>query len=144
MAMKLSFKGKDAKSISRTMQKLMELDEGNYFIKVEKVRQIRSMNAERYYRGVILPMIADEMGENDHDYVHNILSKKFKGERTIIWPDGNRTTEPISNADMDTKQMAQFISDCRLFSQHELNCFIPSAGDLTNEALEEIQRNKFY
>lgn len=142
--MKLSFKGKDAKSISRTMQKLMELDEGNYFIKVEKVRNIRSMNAERYYRGVVIPIIADEVGENDHDYIHRLLGKKFKPKKIIKWPDGSVTEEIYSNADCDTAIFAKFISDCRLWSQQELNCHIPSAGDLTNEQLEEIQRTKYY
>ena len=122
----------------------MELDEGNYFIKVEKVRQIRSMNAERYYRGVVLPMIADEMGENDHDYVHGLMGKKFKPIKKIKWPDGNIQEMPLSNADMDTAQMAKYISDCRLFAQQELRCFIPEAGQMTNEELMEIQKTKFY
>ena len=142
--MKLSFKGKDPASISRTMQKLLELDEADYFLKIEKVRKIRSMNAERYYRGVVVKMIADEMGEIDHDYIHNMLGEKFKPKKKIKWPDGSVSEEVMSNADLDSKEHSDYVSKCRNWSSTELNCFIPSAGDLTNEKLEEIQRNKFY
>lgn len=142
--MKLSFKGKDPTSISRTMQKLMGLDEADYFLKIEKVRKIRSMNAERYYRGVVLKMIADEQGEIDYDYVHDYLGEKFKPRKRIKWPDGKVTEEVMSNADLDSKDFAEYVSKCRHFASTELNCFIPSAGELTNEQYEEIQRNKFY
>lgn len=142
--MKLSFKGKDPNSISRTMQKLMELDEGSYFVRIEKVRKIRSLNAERYYRGVVLRLIADEMGEIDHDYVHRLLGEKFKPKKKIKWPDGSVTEELLSNADLDSKEFTDYVNQCKQFASNELGVFIPSSGDLTNEQLEEIQRNKFY
>ena len=142
--MKLRFKGQNPKSVSEVMRKLMELDPADYIVKVEKVRKIRSMNAERYYRGVILKMIADEMGEIDLERIHEMLSEKFKPKKIIVWPDGKRVELPLSNADMDRKQHSEFLNKCKHFAATELNCYIPSAGDLTNEQYEEISKNQFY
>lgn len=52
---------------------LASLPDGLYYWTLKKVKRIRSPQANRYYFGVVVKIIADEMGERNKDNVHEIL-----------------------------------------------------------------------
>lgn len=55
------------------VENLPELSVVNFDENVEK----RSLNANSFYWGILLPSLAETMGEFDLEYVHEVVKKKF-------------------------------------------------------------------
>lgn len=106
-------------------------------------------NFNGYYWGIIVKMVADEMGELDQDYVHNLLQLSVGNIRNSgkerypdrpqycpsqIWEllkeNGFIKCNIADNVPGGTKGMtggefAEYCSKCRIWASKELNLYIP-------------------
>jgi len=141
--MKLGITGGNEVDIRKVTNALSMLEQDQaYFIRIEKVKKIRTLSQERYYRGVVVKIISDETGYEPSE-THDVLKEMFAEKREIMLPNGKKIQIPLSNADMDTKQYSGYVDACRNWAAQELNCFIPAPDDITNEMYEEISKRKY-
>ena len=78
------------------------------------MKQNRSLNANRYYRGVVLKMIADLTEDNQQD-LHNQFKKEYCGGR--------------STSELNTKEFHEYISKIRAWARKELALRIPEPNE---------------
>jgi len=57
---------------------------GKYQFIIKKVFRKRSIPQNSYYWGVVLPMIAKEMGEDDLNEAHALMKAKFLSKEKVI------------------------------------------------------------
>lgn len=79
-----------------------------YIINIKKLRRKRSNNQNNYWWGVIVPAVADYMGEADHQYVHEILLSKFCAT-VMQLPNDETVIIYKRTSDMDTEEMSTLI-----------------------------------
>ena len=66
------------------LQKFILWNKGEFEMRIEKPRKHRSLKMNAYYFGVVVPIIADWMGEDDPDYIHALLKAMFLSRTAII------------------------------------------------------------
>lgn len=102
---------------------------------VEKVRTKRTLPQNAYYHGVIVKMIADEVGYANPDEVHQALKmmflKKFIGKQQI--PTVRSTT------DLDTLEFEDYLEKVRTWAGETLNMRIPLPNEITLEVENELK-----
>lgn len=90
---------------------------------VEKLRGTRSSNQNRYYWGVVLPVIGEYMGERPED-LHEIFKSRFL-RRKRVWRGGEITTLR-STSELTSDEMAVYLDQvCQ--EAAELGCVVPPA-----------------
>lgn len=100
--------------------------EGKRF-EIKILRKKRSNNENRYYWGVLIPIIADSMGEDDLDFVHEILRTKYLYEVKIVTI-GNHKKEfkkLRSTADLSIHEFEEYMTKCRMWASKFLSCYVP-------------------
>ena len=93
----------------------------------------RTLSQNNYYWGVIVPLIAEEMGD-DTESVHEILKHKFlKKTKTIKNRKGNeeQIEKVISTTKLTTKQFIQYIDSVKRWASSFLGLYIPDPGEVT-------------
>ena len=120
--------------------KLTILEKGNFdnFIKgfrnggaeliVRKEKRNRSNKQNKYYWGVILPAIADEIGELIHEDVHNTLKSMFL-KKGIDYK-GKRLEVIKSTTELSKTEFEEYLEKCREWSAIELGCLIPKPNEI--------------
>jgi hypothetical protein len=100
-----------------------------YRVEIKVDRDKRSNRQNRYFHGVMLPILSEHTG-----YTPNEIKALLKGMfLTYTIELKGLEFELIKNtSDLDTKEMEEFLEKCRMFSAIELDCQIP----LPNELLE--------
>jgi hypothetical protein len=82
----------------------------------------RSNNQNAYYWGVVVKMIADEIGE-DTETVHELLKDKFNRSEIII--KGNPETVSKSTTELSTEEFNQYIEKIQIWAANFLGITIP-------------------
>ena len=110
-------------------------------ISIEKAKKSRSTQENRYYRGVIVPLIKaglkEATGETySNDQVHDLLKTRFLMYKVKIKDgefsgDDEYLTRIKSTTELSTVEMEQYLEDCRGFALEYLGVTIP----LPNENL---------
>jgi len=118
----LRIKAGQNKDILFVTQKLLELTEGDYTVEVKKRRKIRSIKQNRYYRGVVIPIIALEMGQSTDD-THAIFGKQFLSKK-ITLPSGEEIEIVRSTASLDTLQFYQYVDKVIFVGTNDLGLYI--------------------
>lgn len=130
----------DHNEISKAQTKIFEFcqgKKGHFTLEVVKSKNIRSLNQNRYYWGVIVKMIADETGYM-MDEVHQIL----KGEFLRYERDGKTFTR--SSSALNTLEFEQYGEKCRLFAAENLGLTIPLPHEITEEMWIELRKGNDY
>lgn len=78
-------------------------------------------NFNGYYHAVIKRLIADEMGELDDDYTHNLIQLMVGNFR--VAKDGTKV--PAGTKNMSGGEFAEFCAKCRIWASKELHLSIP-------------------
>jgi hypothetical protein len=103
---------------------------GIYNIKLERPKKHRSKEENKYFHGVVLPMIAMEIGDLETE-VKEELKAMFLG-----YTETNKFGVVVSKvkptSSLTTQEMEKFLDDCRHWAYHFLNLVIP----LPNEIIE--------
>lgn len=83
----------------------------------------RSNMANAYYWGVIVLMIAIEMGDSKEE-VHDMLSEKFNSIKELD-PDLELYSELIGSSNLNVTDFEVYVVTCRLWAKDYLNMVIP-------------------
>lgn len=76
---------------------------------VRPERKHRSLNANRYYWGVVLAAGAEWSG-HDAEELHEVFKGRFLPVREIVAPTGEVLTLPSSTADLDTEAFGNYVN----------------------------------
>lgn len=78
-------------------------------------------NFNGYYWGIIVRMVADEMGELDQEYIHGIIQIGTGNYR----PDNLGNKIPLGTSKMSGGEFAEYCSRARMWANKELGIYIP-------------------
>lgn len=112
---------------ARIKQHLLHLRGQLVEVTVEKLRKHRSEEQNRYYRGVVLKMIADHCGyrgAEELEALHQEFRRRFlpkRGELNI----------PVSTTGLNTKEFSEYIDIIRQWADEQLKLYIPEPGEIT-------------
>jgi hypothetical protein len=109
-------------SLESFKKKIISL-EGKKFELVLKGSKSRCTNSlKRYYFGVVLKTIANEIGYDDINELHVSLKYKILGGKIE-----NGLIRVPSLADMDNNETTQYVNKVIIFAARDLNIYIPDA-----------------
>ena len=106
------------------------LKDGELELVVRRAKRNRSNSQNSYYWGVVIPLIAEEIGELINEDVHNILREKFLKKGVDIL--GNRYEIVRSTADLSTMEFEKYLKEIRLWASMELSVKIPLPNEAEN------------
>ena len=104
-------------------------------ITIEKERGTRSQNQNRYYWGVVLPVIAEHMGERVED-LHEVFKSRFLRKKRV-WR-GGEITILRSTSELTSDEFAEYLSQV-IQEGAELGVVVPEADKewVTHEQFPE-------
>ena len=102
--------------------------EGEYIIKIQRARAVRSVEANRYYCGVVLTLLSDHTGYTVEE-LHEWAKMKFMPKEVALC-DGNGEVKDAlviggTTTTLNTVQFYEYIEQIRLFAASELDVNIP-------------------
>lgn len=94
---------------------------------VQRRRDIRSLNQNRYYWGVVVKILGDEFGYLP-DEMHEILRSKFLRR----WSQGKVGTfaYSTSTANLDTNAFEQYLEQIRIWAVTEFSITVPLPNEV--------------
>ena len=98
---------------------------GKYSLIIKKKTKPRSIEQNNYYWGVIIKMIADEMGHYGREEmlrIHDALRHMFLCDDGLI---------PKSTTDLSTVQAEEYYAKIRMWASEFLNLYIPLPNEIT-------------
>ena len=78
-------------------------------------------NFNGYYWGVIIRIVADEMGELDQEYTHGVIQVGAGNCK----PDKKGNQIPLGTSNMSGGEFAEYCSRARMWASQELGLYIP-------------------
>lgn len=109
---------------------------GRHIIQFEKARQQRSMPQNKYYWGVVVPILASEFGYYK-DEMHELLRRKFLSYTRVSPHTGEEELFAKSTTKLNTQEMEVYLESIRTWALSEFSVYLP----LPNEILGEWQEN---
>jgi len=107
-------------NIVRYKQRLLELEGKQVNMSLVRYRDNRSNNQNKYYWGVIIPMIANHCGymRDDYESLSDVLKRKFLGTK-------GKLEIAVSSASLNTKEFEEYMSNVRNWASIELSLYLP-------------------
>lgn len=99
-------------------------------LQVKRYRKARSLNQNKYYHGVVVPMIGNAIGEEDLEAVHGLLKNKFNYEILVIGDD--EIKKPLSTAKLNTEKFEIYCENIRMWASKFLGLYIPLPHEVVN------------
>ena len=93
------------------------------YVTVDKETNRNTLKLHKYYRGVIIPILAEHTGYSK-DEMHKELARKFLSE-----PLENGLLYIRSTADLSTTDFLNYIEAVKRFAS-ELDCYIPNPNEV--------------
>jgi len=128
--------------------KAIETAKEGYECIVRKVKKQRSLNQNSYYWGVVIKIMAQELGYTDNE-MHQVLGefylsydkKVFKGSKPEF---GDiRQTFIKSTTELSTIEFENYLENCRRLAS-ENGIFIPLPNECTDDLLHQLEMSKNY
>lgn len=97
-------------------------------------KKIRSNPQNRYYHGVVVPILSEFLGYTNEE-MHEVLKHKFL-RLMAFFPTksgGENVWITKSTADLDTKCFEEYLSQIRIWASSEIGCYIPDPGGTQND-----------
>ena len=116
-----SFQISDKEKFKKYIQGLKD---GDYYLTVKRKTKARSSRQNKYYWGIIVPMIAQEVGYDFNTEAHEALKFMFLRQTK------NGLTSLRSTSDLKTTEFEDYMTKCRKWASEFLGLYIP----LPNEA----------
>ncbi|MCA9496799.1 MAG: hypothetical protein KC589_07670 [Nanoarchaeota archaeon] len=126
------------KSNKKAIRTAIESFEGKQIrITIERKRKVRSTPQNRYYWGVVIPLIqssfVDTWGERKtKEEIHEFLKREFQFTEYVNENTGEIIKVGKSTTENTTVEFEEFMDDCRNFAQEWFGVIIP----LPNEQME--------
>ncbi len=111
-------------------------EKGHVIVEVDEHKLKRSIKQNNYYRGVIVPMAAQEYGCT-RPQIHEVFKKEILGY-TEIRSHGRVEKVLISTTSLNTAEFEQFTEHCRIIANEWLGLNIP----LPNETVDYYKKKK--
>ena len=102
---------------------LKSLGEKSVEIIVRKIIRIRSNNQNRYYWGVVVPLLVNATGYTTEE-MHEALKMLFLKDLTRKIPTLRST------ADLTTTEFEDYLGKVRMWAAQELSCVIPEPNEV--------------
>lgn len=107
------------------------LSDGRYRILIEPYYK-RSTQQNRYYWGLVIPMVAEafkELGhELSHEETHEFLKSKFNAKEVVNKDTGEVLNLPLSTTRLTKMEFSEYIEQIQRFGAMFLNINIPDPG----------------
>lgn len=115
-------------------RKLRSLVDGQYQATIRKKRDIRSLNQNRYYWGVVVNLISDNTGQPAED-IHGYLADLFLSNVKDIELAGviRRVRIHPTTTKLNTEQFSEYIESVRSWAAWELDIRIPGPNEVNYE-----------
>lgn len=110
--------------------------EGDYEFVIRKKFNKRSLPQNAYFHGVVLPMIADAMGEENLAEVKAILKTKFLSKEKVLAGKENQfeTVQIVGRTSkLKTDTFGFFVEKCRMWASKFLGVNIPDPDPEYNQ-----------
>jgi len=123
----------DFKQRSSFLQDVSKFKDGDYVITVEKRKKKRSVEQNRYYWGVIVPLVLEGLTEAGWRYtidqVHEDLKRDFNIVEIVNEVSGEIRKTIGSTTEMSTSQMLNYFAKITQWAAEYLNVQIPEPGE---------------
>lgn len=104
---------------------IMSLDGKRLEIVVKEYKKKRSNEQNRYYHGVIIPVLAEYFGYT-HDEMHDAIKIHFLQRA----PESGKPFTVGSTAKLTTEQFKQLTDDIKIWAATEYGVFIPDPHEV--------------
>lgn len=105
--------------ISEVERYLMTMKDGPVRVQISRYKRTRSSQANRYYWGVVIRLIAEYTGYTD-DEVHAMLKMMFLRKRADGMPE-----TVMSTSKLPTDKFEEYLETIRRWAAVDLGVFIP-------------------
>ncbi len=111
---------------------MRELSEGEYKVFVCDSKITRSIQANRYYWGIVIPLIAGHVGMNKED-LHELLKFKFN-KGIVLDPESGEVLEiPKTTTNLKVAEFQSYIEAVKQWATEFLGVIFPEVDELPNE-----------
>jgi hypothetical protein len=108
----------------RLWKVLKKLKPVQYVFEIKQHREQRSISQNRYYFGVIVKILSQELGYFP-DEIHELLKQKFRPKEVILKATGESFKVGRSTTEDDTYDAEQYYEQIRIWALQELDILIP-------------------
>lgn len=99
------------------------------YLAVGELKKNRSGNQNRYYWGIVVEILSNELGYTP-DEIHEILKSKFLMKKTIMLDNSEEFKIAHSTTKLSTKEFEEYAKNIRVWSAIELEIQIPEPNEL--------------
>lgn len=100
---------------------------GDVMITVDKRYKRRSDNENRYYWGVVIPLLCEFMGYTDEE-MHEAIKWKFLKKQTEAFPKHEEVPTVRSTTTLSTAEFEELMSKVRMWAS-EFGVYIPDPNE---------------
>ena len=122
--MEIIYNSQEEADKRRLYQVLKHLKGGVYKISLQKIKDSRSLNQNKYYWAVVVAVLASELGYFK-DEMHMLLRRKFLGYTKANPITGEAEVFAKSTTDLNTQEMEEYLESVRVWAISELDVYIP-------------------
>lgn len=102
---------------------------GKHSISIDKFKDGRSANQNRYYWGIVVNTLASEFGYF-RDEIHQILRKKFLGYSRANPFTGELEQFARSTTDLTTDEMEIYLESIRVWALADFSIYLPLPNEI--------------
>lgn len=122
--------GKFKRNINQIVEAVSSFEGKECFFTIEKIKNKRSNQQNRYYHGVIIPIVKNCLKEAGYlmtnEDVHDLLKMKFLRETLFINEDtGDITERTKSTTELSKSDFMDYVAEIRQFTLEYFNTDIP-------------------
>jgi len=113
---------------------LCQFNGKDVIIKIQKQKKIRSNYQNRYYFGVVIPIIQQGLFDVQAEWlsvddVHAFLKQNFNYKELVNKRTGEVVAVAKTTADLATIEFEEYLDRCRAFADEFLNIIIPMPNE---------------
>ncbi len=101
---------------------------GQVMITIDKRYKRRSSNENRYYWGIVIPLLCDFMGYNDEE-MHEAIKWKFLKKQSAPFPKFEEIPTVRSTTTLSTVEFEELMSKVRMWAS-EFGIYIPDPNEI--------------
>lgn len=127
-------KGKFKRNINEILQAVSTFEGKDCMFTIEPFKNKRSSQQNRYYHGVIIPIVKNCLKEAGYvmtnEDVHDLLKMKFLRETLFVNEDtGDITERTKSTTELSKSAFMDYVSEIRQFTLEYFNTDIPEPNE---------------
>lgn len=113
---------------------LCQFNGKDVIIKIQKQKKIRSNYQNRYYFGVVIPIIQQGLFDVQAEWlsvdeIHAFLKQNFNFKELVSGNTGEVVKVAKTTADLATIEFEEYLDRCRAFADEFLNIIIPMPNE---------------